>query len=157
MKNWKNLSLLGREILDDASFATLREIMRTQNFGEPVEAFKGAVMHRQPVDKFKAAISDFSTNYHRTADSLISKSDQLSPTEGRRAVELLRRCELLMGMSQTYSEVNEAFRFANVMGGNTYTGERRALWKRLEHKLGRQELNAEHGRIVVDHTHHTLS
>lgn len=133
--NWKNLSLFGREILNHDGFANVKEIIRTQNFGEPTEPFKGAVMHRQDPVKFKSAISDFSTNYHTIADGLIAKSEALSGEDGRKAVELLKRCETLVGMSQTFSEVNEAFRHANVQHGKDYSGTRTAPWKVLEKAL----------------------
>lgn len=151
MKNWKNLSLFGRDILDDASYKNLQEIIRTQNFGEPSVAFKAAAMHRQPERMFKAAISDFVTNYRTVADGLIAKSDGLSAEDGRKAVELLKRCEVLFGMSQTFSEVNESFRRANVMAGKDYSGSAPAKWSILERQLGLEPPKPERGRISVEH------
>lgn len=155
--NWKNLSLFGREILSNDGFANLKEIIRTQNFGEPTEAYKGAVMHRQDPVKFKSAVSDFSTAYHTIADGLIAKSDALSGEDGRKAVELLKRCEILMGMSQTLSPVNEAFRHANVEKGKIYTGDRTAPWKVLEKALGADsgpERISVHVQHLQDHSFH---
>lgn len=151
MKNWKTFSLFGKSILENDSFALLQEIIRTQNYGEPTIAFKGAVMHRQPDKMFKSAISDFSTEYHRIADGLIAKSDELSPEEGRKAVELLKRCEILVGMSQTFDQVNEAFRRANVEKGKDYTASRTASWKVLERNLGLEGSTQERAKISVSH------
>lgn len=151
MKNWKNFSLFGREILDDSSYKLLQEMIRTQNFGEPTVAFKGAVMHRQPVEMFKSAISDFVTNYRSMADGLIAKSDELAPGDGAKAVELLKRCEVLFGMSQTFSPANEAFRRANVDKGRDYSGSRSAHWKVLERNLGLEDSHPERIRVTVQH------
>ena len=151
MKNWKTFSLFGKTILDDDSFKNLQEMIRTQNFGEPTQAFKGAVMHRQPEQMFKSAISDFASNYRGMADELIARSDELAPEEGRKAVELLKRCEILFGMSQTFSEVSEKFRLANVMGGKNYAATATARWRVLERELGLEPSVPERGRISVQH------
>lgn len=151
MKNWKNTSLFGKDILDDAAYATLKEIIRTQNFGEPQVAFKGAAMHRQPEAAFKAAISDFIADYRQIASGLIRDTKGLAPEDGRKAVEFLKRCEVLKGMSQTYSPANEAFRHANVQSGKDYLGQNAAPWKILERNLGLEESRPERGRVAVQH------
>ncbi len=89
--------------------------------------------------------------YRGMADELIARSDELAPEEGRKAVELLKRCEILFGMSQTFSEASEKFRLANVMGGKNYAATATAKWRVLERELGLEPSVPERGRISVQH------
>ncbi len=151
MKNWKNFSLFGREILDNDSFKLLQEIIRTQNFGEPTVAFNGAVIHGQQKEKFTTAISDFEINYGEIADGVRAKSEDISPEDDRKVVELIKRCEILSAMAHTLDPGNEAFRRANIEKGKDYTGTRTASWKVLERNLGLEESKPERARISVTH------
>ncbi len=146
--DWKNLSLFGRKILDNDGYTVAKEIIRTQNFGVPAEPFKGAVMQRQEPERFKAAVSKFISEYKRIGEALIESADGLSPSEREQAVELLKRCEKLNGMAHTFSEVNEAFRSANVESGKDYAGLHMSMARRLEIACGGASRSQRSGHDV---------
>lgn len=149
---WKDFSLFGRKILENGDYAIVQEIIRTQNFGTPVEPFKGAIMQRQDPERFKTAISKFVSDYKELGRKLIENARELSSPDREKAVELLKRCEKLNGMAHTFSQVNEAFRGANVEAGKDYAGLHASMARRLEIAAGGLPVAVPRSVVHQDHS-----
>lgn len=153
----ENLTFMNFRLDDEKDYKTLQEIVRTQQYGEPVEPRKGSVAVRMDSRKFAVVVSSFHTQYADMARNLLERAGELSQEEARSAIKILKRAETLYGMANTFSEANEAFRRANVEKGKDYTGTHTSYWRRLEIAAGLEKTGSRPQDFRVVHQDHSFN